>query len=52
MSFLEKPVSAEALEEQLQAFLRLYQKEEVRLGVRNVSCEENGVLLEKPVLLL
>ena len=25
-AFLEKPVSAEALEEQLQAFLRLYRK--------------------------
>ena len=51
-AFLEKPVSAGVLEEQLQAFLRLYQKEEVRLEFRNVSCEENGVLLEKPVLLL
>ena len=42
-AFLEKPVSAEALEEQLQAFLRQYQKEEVRLEFRNVSYEENGV---------
>lgn len=30
-AFLEMPVSAEALEEQLQAFLRQYRKEEVRL---------------------
>ena len=51
-AFLEKPVSAEALEEQLQAFLRQYQKEEVRLEFRNVSYEENGVLSEKPILLL
>jgi DNA-binding NtrC family response regulator len=36
-AFLEKPVSTEALEEQLQAFLRQYQKEEVRLEFRNVS---------------
>ena len=51
-AFLEKPVSTEALEEQLQAFLRQYQKEEVRLEFRNVSYEENGVLSEKPTLLL
>ena len=36
-AFLDKPVSTEALEEQLQAFLRQYQKEEVRLEFRNVS---------------
>ena len=47
-AFLEKPVSAGALEEQLQAFLRQYQKEEVRLEFRNVSYEKNGVLSEKP----
>ena len=51
-AFLEKPVSAEVLEEQLKAFLRQYEKEEVRLEFRSVSYEENGVLLEKPVLLL
>ena len=43
-AFLEKPVSAAALEEQLQAFLRQHRKEEVRLEFRNVSYEENGVL--------
>ncbi|MCM1050216.1 MAG: LytTR family DNA-binding domain-containing protein [Clostridiales bacterium] len=51
-AFLEKPVSVEALEEQLQAFLRQYRKEEVRLEFRNVSYEENGVLLEKSTLML
>ena len=51
-AFLEKPVSAEALEEQLQAFLRQCRKEEVRLEFRNVSYEENGVQSEKPTLLL
>ena len=51
-AFLEKPVSAEALSEQLQAFLQQYRKEEVRLEFKNVSYEENGVLSEKPTLLL
>lgn len=45
-------MSMETLEEQLQAFLRQYQKEEVMLEFRNVSYEENGVLSEKPTLLL
>ncbi|MDE7284620.1 MAG: LytTR family DNA-binding domain-containing protein [Lachnospiraceae bacterium] len=51
-AFLEKPVSAEALEEQVKAFLRQYRKEEVRLEFRNVSYEENGVQSEKSTLLL
>lgn len=51
-AFLEKPVSEEALEEQLQAFLKQYRKDEVRLEFRNVSYEENGVLSEKPALTL
>lgn len=51
-AFLEKPVSAEALEEQLRAFLRQYRKEKVRLEFRNVSYQKDGVLSEKPVLLL
>ena len=51
-AFLEKPVSEEALQEQLQAFLQQYRKAEVRLEFRNVSYEENGVQSEKPTLLL
>ncbi|NBI90932.1 response regulator [Lachnospiraceae bacterium] len=51
-AFLEKPVSAEALEEQLQALLRQYWEAEVRLEFQNVSYEENGVQSEKPTLLL
>lgn len=51
-AFLAKPVSIQALEEQLLAFLRQYQKEEVRLEFCNVSYEENGVLSEKHTLLL
>ena len=45
-AFLEKPVSAETLEEQLQAFLQQHRKAEVRLEFENVSYEENGVKSE------
>ena len=51
-AFLEKPVSEEALAEQLQAFLQQYRKAEVRLEFQNVSYEENGVQSEKSTLLL
>ena len=46
-SFLEKPVSAEALEEQISAFLQGYWKKEVRMVFHNVTHEENGIMMKK-----
>ena len=51
-SFLEKPVSAEALEEQIISFLQGYWKKETRMVFRNVTHEENGIMMKKISLAL
>lgn len=51
-SFLEKPVSAEALEEQILAFLRSDWKKEVRMVFRNVQYQENNIMTKKTSLTL
>ncbi|NBJ95713.1 LytTR family transcriptional regulator DNA-binding domain-containing protein, partial [Parablautia muri] len=47
--FLATSVTKKLDHYKLQAFLRQYQKKEVRLEFRNVSYEENGVLSENMV---
>ena len=51
-AFLEKPVVEEMLKQQVAEFLKQYQKTEVQLEFRNVSFEENGIVAEKPSVLL
>lgn len=46
-AFLEKPVSGNALEKQVQEFMAEYRKEQVQIEFRNVSYEENGILMER-----
>ena len=51
-AFLEKPVEEEVLKQQMAEFLKQYQKTEVQLEFRSVSFEENGIVVEKPSVLL
>lgn len=51
-SFLEKPVSAEALEAQLLAFLQSYWKKEVRIMFRKVQYQENNIVTKRDSLML
>lgn len=46
-AFLEKPISTEILEKQVQEFLRQYRRDEVLLEFQNVSYEEKGIVLER-----
>ena len=51
-SFLEKPVSADALEEQIISFLQGYWKKDACMMFRNVTHEENGIMMKKNSLSL
>ena len=51
-AYMEKPVDEKTLEKQVAEFLKQYQKEEVQLEFHSVSFEENGIVAEKPSVLL
>ena len=51
-AYIEKPVDAEILEQQVTEFLKQHQKEEMQLEFRSVSFEENGIVAEKSSVLL
>lgn len=51
-AYMEKPVDARILEQQVVEFLKQYRKEEVQLEFRSVSFEENGIAADKPSVLL
>ena len=51
-AYIEKPVDAKMLEQQVAEFLKQYRKEEVQLEFHSVSFEENGIVAEKPSILL
>ena len=51
-AFLEKPLTWEAVEQQIEEFLKYYRREEVKLAFRNVSYELNGVKASKSAVFL
>lgn len=51
-AFLEKPLTVETVEQQVDEFLKYYRREKVKLTFRNVSYEQNGVEASKPVVVL
>lgn len=51
-AFLEKPLTVEAVEQQIEEFMKYYLREEVKLTFRNVSYEQNGVEASKAAVFL
>ena len=51
-AFLEKPLTVETVEQQVDEFLKYYRREEIKLSFNNVSYEKNGVEASKPAVVL